>query len=311
MPEPLLHALLGAVAAFAATWWVADSLLERSRSAREVAQSVLGVRSMASLPSVPAGLPSWHRVAALLTPEPLRAGLAGALLVRPFVRSRLQARVVRAGMDDRALSAWTEGAVGVTVLSILGGGVLGAAGGLAVAISLACGCGGAAAMWAWWHLGEMERTRRERLRRELPLAVDVIAAALKVGASVDRAMRAYALAAGGDLAAEFRKVIADLEAGYRRSEAYARVAARLDLADLRRVLSDLQRLQEQGTVDPAELRAAASDLRTRQRQAIQARAMRAPVNMLFPIAFFIMPAMFVVVLGPVIVGLITGTLFAQ
>jgi tight adherence protein C len=59
-----------------------------------------------------------------------------------------------------------------------------------------------------------------------------------------------------------------------------------------------------GTSIATVLRVSAETLRRKRRQAAEKRAKQAPVKMIFPLLFFILPALFVVVLGPAIFAVI-------
>jgi len=232
--------------------------------------------------------------------------IAGALgRTRWGLRAARQLELV--GRDPSAAGDWLLGALTLGVGAAVAGAGIGTIVSVGTAVLLAASGWALVVLGSSSVLGGAVAARRDAVARDLPLAVDVIAAALSAGAHVDRAILAYVTTSGGPLAEELRATMLLVEAGYRRQEAYRRVTDRVGVADLRALLFELSRIGEQGSVDPASLRAMAADIRARQRHSVQERAARAPLQMLFPIALLIMPALFLIVLGPVVVRLVSGS----
>jgi tight adherence protein C len=76
------------------------------------------------------------------------------------------------------------------------------------------------------------------------------------------------------------------------------MAARADVQPLQTLVNAINQAERSGMHLGPVMRAQAEQLRTRRRQIAQERALKAPVKMLIPLAIFIFPSMFLVILGP-------------
>jgi tight adherence protein C len=88
--------------------------------------------------------------------------------------------------------------------------------------------------------------------------------------------------------------------GESRSAALKRLSERVQSDDMRNFVQTLVQSEGVGISRATILRNQANDLRHRRMLAAEERAQKAPVKMLFPIAIFILPVMFIVILGPAI-----------
>lgn len=150
--------------------------------------------------------------------------------------------------------------------------------------------------------------RRARIEREVPAALDAFVLALEAGLPFDRAVEAYVGSASSDLADELSTAVRELEVGYRRREVLARLVSRTGSPTFAAIASRVRLAEELGNPLAAALRSLAIDLRAQRRQRLQERALRAPVTMLLPTAGFILPPIFAIVLGPIVVRIASGSL---
>ena len=82
------------------------------------------------------------------------------------------------------------------------------------------------------------------------------------------------------------------------------LAGRVDLDEVRIFTSAVIQADQLGTSLAQALRVQSQSMRVRQRQRIEQEARRAPVKMVFPLVFCLMPSLFIFILGPIIVSLI-------
>jgi len=101
-----------------------------------------------------------------------------------------------------------------------------------------------------------------------------------------------------DLAAEFWQVQLEMRAGRPRAEALADLGRRSGSEELRKLAAVLLDSDRFGASLAPALRTHGRYLRTRQRQTAQEAARKLTVKLIFPVFFLIMPAVFVVTLGP-------------
>lgn len=156
-------------------------------------------------------------------------------------------------------------------------------------------------------LSRMIAQRREAIVSALPDALDLITSCVEAGISFDAALMRLTSRdtdAGRELREELARYLSDIRMGRPRVEALRELSLRCGVNDLEGVVAALIQADQLGVGIGIVLRTQSVHLRTRRRQRAQEAALKAPIKMLFPLVFFIFPAMFVVTLGPAVLRVI-------
>jgi tight adherence protein C len=232
-----------------------------------------------------AALPGWLRVIAM------RLSPSG-------IGTTLQRRLDLAGnpsgwTPDRILAAKGLG------LFILGG--LGALYGLRTIGLLIVG--GAVAATAGFFLPDILLynagvKRQEKIQKALPDALDMLTVCVEAGLGFDAALAQVARNTTGPLAAEFSRVLQEIQIGKSRSQALRAMTDRTTVPELRSFVSALVQAGELGITIADVLREQAKEMRLRRRQRAEEKAQKVPVKILFPLVFCLFPSIFIVILGP-------------
>lgn len=193
------------------------------------------------------------------------------------------------------LAQWALAAVALPGLALWLGQTAdaGSLGGLLLLIALLTGALGP----YQWARGLARRRQREALRR-LPELLDLARLAAEAGAGPDQALRVAGRHVGGPLGAEVERAIAVMALGTPRAEALMEMAQRLALPELEGLAQALGQAGEVGGGFARALQAQAEHLRERRRAWLREEAHRLPVKMLVPMALFLLPALFLFILGP-------------
>jgi tight adherence protein C len=152
---------------------------------------------------------------------------------------------------------------------------------------------------------------QKAIQNGLPDALDLIVVCVEAGSSLDQALvRAseeleIALPA---LAQELRTVTSEIRAGKPRLEAFHDFARRTQLEDVRALVAMLTQTDRFGTSIAQALRTHAATSRTKRRQSAEERASKVGVKLVFPLALCLVPALYVVCLGPIIVRILRALL---
>nr|WP_239098262.1 type II secretion system F family protein [Micromonospora qiuiae] len=149
------------------------------------------------------------------------------------------------------------------------------------------------------------RTRRLRATADLPLAADLLAAALRAGAPVERAVLAVADALGGPLAEQLSRVGRTLQLGGVPQEAWAHLVT---VPGGQRIANAAVRSASSGAALAGALIRLADDLRADRATAIEAAARRAGVLIVLPLGLCFLPAFILAGLVPVIVAVLGDVL---
>ena len=142
--------------------------------------------------------------------------------------------------------------------------------------------------------------RRRDADREIPQLLDLLAAAASAGLSAMAGFRAAAGTLRGPLGDELRTSLDAVDLGGRWRPELAHVLDRLELPELRRAVAILDRTAMLGTSLVDATRDLAVDVRQARRAAVAERARAAPVKMLFPLVFLILPAFLLLTVVPVL-----------
>jgi tight adherence protein C len=147
--------------------------------------------------------------------------------------------------------------------------------------------------------------RQAAIALELPDTLDQMTIAVEAGLGFDAAMSRTGQNGKGPLAAELVRTLQDMQLGMSRREAYSALAARTSAPDLRRFVNAILQADKYGISISAVLRSQAGEMRVRRRQRAEEKAMQIPVKVLFPLMVCIMPVLFIVLLGPAAISVIT------
>lgn len=156
-------------------------------------------------------------------------------------------------------------------------------------------------------LDRLVRLRQDRIKKSVPDALDLLVVCVEAGTSLDAAILRVAKElrlAHPDLAHELAVVNRLTNAGMPRDEALRGLWKRTGVLDIRALVSSLIQSEKWGTSIATVLRVAAETLRRKRKQDAERRAKMAPLKMTFPLLFFILPALFAVILGPAVVQII-------
>ncbi len=142
--------------------------------------------------------------------------------------------------------------------------------------------------------------RREEIRLELPNALDQMLISVQAGLGFETAMGRAGENGRGPLADELIRTLQDIQVGRSRKEAYLALAERVDVPDVRSFIRAVVQADIYGIAIAGVLKVQAKDMRIKRRQRAEEHAMKMPVKMLFPLIFFILPTLFIVLLGPAV-----------
>lgn len=144
--------------------------------------------------------------------------------------------------------------------------------------------------------------RRREADAELPQLLDLLAAASTAGLSVPLALDRAVASLHGPLAEELESAVRAVTLGRRWRDELRAMAERMRLADLRRAVAALTRSESLGTSLADAMTRFASEVRSARRAAASERARKAPVKMLFPLVFMILPAFLLLTVVPVLLS---------
>jgi tight adherence protein C len=106
------------------------------------------------------------------------------------------------------------------------------------------------------------------------------------------------------LSDELRLLNLEINAGKSRAQALRNLSGRTEVDDLKALVAVLIQTDRFGTSVAQSLRVFSDSLRTKRRQRAEERAAKTTIKMIPPLVFFILPSIFVVVLGPAVITLI-------
>ena len=151
------------------------------------------------------------------------------------------------------------------------------------------------------YLDHLISARHERIRMSLPDALDLMVVSVEAGLGLDQAIQYVArelVNTYPDISDELQLVNLEIRAGKRRVEALRNLSERTGEAELRKLVAILIQTERFGTSIADSLRTHSDFMRVRRRQEAEERANKVGVKLVFPIFFFILPAMLVVSAGP-------------
>lgn len=141
------------------------------------------------------------------------------------------------------------------------------------------------------------------IQRSLPDALDLLTISVEAGLGFDAALSQVARNTDGPLAGEFFRLLQEIQIGKTRAAAFRALGDRTHLAEMRSFVTAMVQADGFGIPIADVLREQAGEMRIKRRQRAEQRAQQVPVKILFPLVMFILPALFVVILGPGAIGI--------
>ena len=210
----------------------------------------------------------------------LKAGLTGSVRAEEFVA--IQVGLVMLGI-----------AAGVVALA---SGAVSAKTGIAILLILPIVGGLVPTRW----LRRRIKQRRERVTNDLPDLLDLMCISVAAGLGLEQAMQVSCARFESPVCDELRLTLREMELGLSRHDALENMKLRTDIDDLVTFSVVLSQADALGLPIGRVLEAQADEMRDKRRQRAREKAAKVPVKILFPLALCFLPAIMIVVLGPIV-----------
>ena len=156
-------------------------------------------------------------------------------------------------------------------------------------------------------LNRLATKRKKAIKKGLPNALDMLVICVESGLGLDQALMQVSKElqiAHPEITDELAVMNLEMRAGKRRSEALHNFGERTDVDEAKRMVSVLVQADRFGTSISQTLRNFSDYMRVQMRQEVEEKAAKIGVKLVFPIFFFILPSLFVVTVGPIVVKVV-------
>lgn len=148
--------------------------------------------------------------------------------------------------------------------------------------------------------------RQQAITLELADTLDQMTIAVEAGLGFEAAMARAGRNGKGPLAQELVRTVQDIAVGRPRRDAYRALAERTQVTDLKRFVGAVNQADAYGVSIADVLRTQAQEMRLKRRQRAEEKAMQIPVKVIFPLMLFILPTLFIVLLGPAVLDMMAN-----
>jgi len=158
-------------------------------------------------------------------------------------------------------------------------------------------------------LGNRISARQNNIRIGLPEALDLLVICVEAGLGLDQAIVRVAdemHLSQKEISEEFNLIVLEQRAGRPRAEAWKNLADRTNVDTVRAMVATLVQADHFGTSVSKTLRVYSDNLRVQRRQQVEEMAAKTTVKLVFPLAIFIFPSLFIVALGPSMITMLEG-----
>jgi len=163
----------------------------------------------------------------------------------------------------------------------------------------------AAAVGGWfapsYYLTLKMRQRFEKIDRQMPDMIDLLVVTIEAGLGILASMRVAAESMADPLGQELRLTLQEQRMGLSVGQAIESFGRRADTPNVRMFVRSLTQGEKLGVSIAQTMRNLSLEMRKRRRAQAEERAQKMPVKMLFPLILFIFPALFIVILTPMII----------
>jgi len=145
--------------------------------------------------------------------------------------------------------------------------------------------------------GQVENRKKEILRT-LSDTLDLLTISVEAGLGFDAALAQVVKNVPGPLAEEMSRLLQEIQIGVSRADAFRHLGQRTTVQELEGFVLSMIQADLFGVSIANVLRAQSKELRLKRRQRAEELAQKIPVKLLFPMIFMVLPALFIIVLGP-------------
>ncbi|HYG72381.1 MAG TPA: type II secretion system F family protein [Actinomycetota bacterium] len=201
------------------------------------------------------------------------------------------------GLDaERIVAFKVLGAIGGTIGGIMLTAVMSL--GSPLSIILIAGLGFAGYVLPSLQVGIAATARQREIQRTLPDVMDLLTISVEAGLGFDAALSQVTKNVPGPLAEELSRLLQEVQIGVGRADAFRHLGERTSVPELQSFVLSMIQADLFGVSIANVLRAQSRELRQKRRQRAEEIAQKIPVKLLFPMIFLVMPAMFIVLIGP-------------
>jgi tight adherence protein C len=143
--------------------------------------------------------------------------------------------------------------------------------------------------------------RQKEIRKALSDTMDLLTISVEAGLGFDAALGQVVRNVPGPLSEEISRMLQEMQIGVSRSEALRHLTDRTEVPELDGFVLSMIQADKYGVGVAKVLRSQAQELRQKRRQRAEETAQKVPLKLLFPMIFMVLPALFIVILGPGII----------
>ena len=147
----------------------------------------------------------------------------------------------------------------------------------------------------------MAARRQRTIQKQLPDVMDLLTISVEAGLGFDAAIAQVVANVPGPLAEELKRLLQEVQIGVGRTDGFRHLATRTNVQELQAFVLSMIQADMFGVSISSVLRAQARELRQKRRQRAEEIAQKVPVKLVFPMIFLVLPAMFIVLMGPAVI----------
>ena len=155
-------------------------------------------------------------------------------------------------------------------------------------------------------LGRKVKARQKAILMMIPDSLDLLTISVRAGLGFDAALGRVVDKLKGPLSDEFRRALAEVRVGKARRDALRDIIPRTEVTPLTNFIGAIIQAEQLGVSISKVLQVQSEQLRIERRQRAEEQAAKAPIKMLFPLVGCIFPSLFIVILGPAIILIVTN-----
>jgi tight adherence protein C len=222
-----------------------------------------------------------------------------------FGEDKIREKLISAGMYGttprkilgyQVLCAIAFALVVLWLVPAMGGSII-----FAVVLSVAAGVGG---WFAPTYYVELKRRKRmELVDRQMPDMIDLLVVTIEAGLGILASMRVASESMADPLGQELRLTLQEQRMGLSVGQAIESLGRRADCDNMRIFVRSITQGERLGVSIGTTMRNLSLEMRKRRRAKAEERAQKMPIKMLFPLIFFIFPALFIVILTPMVISI--------